>query len=107
VTSAKFVYKQIHSQAEAELRQLSSRLDLLFARSSILNRQAAEAEMATNAKQLQRQYAITGQDQSANVVPLSEIITGDVRPILFPLLGEPFQQKAALGLARKRVLTIE
>src|ERR1700685_1154976 len=49
--------------------------------------QAAEAEMATIAKQLQRQYAITGHDQSASVVPLSEIITGDVRPILLTLLG--------------------
>jgi macrolide transport system ATP-binding/permease protein len=49
--------------------------------------QAAETEMATIAKQLQRQYAITGHDQSASVVPLSEIITGDVRPILLGLLG--------------------
>ena len=43
--------------------------------------------MATIAKQLQQQYAITGRDRSASVVPLSEIITGDVRPILLGLLG--------------------
>jgi macrolide transport system ATP-binding/permease protein len=49
--------------------------------------QAAEAEMATIAKQLRRQYAITGHDQSASVIPLSEIITGEVRPILLTLLG--------------------
>jgi macrolide transport system ATP-binding/permease protein len=49
--------------------------------------QAAEAEMATIAKQLQRQYAITDHAQSASVVPLAEIITGDVRPILLTLLG--------------------
>jgi macrolide transport system ATP-binding/permease protein len=29
----------------------------------------------------------TGRDRSASVVPLSEVITGDVRPILFGLLG--------------------
>jgi len=49
--------------------------------------QAAESEVATIAKQLQQQYAITGRDRSASVVPLSEIITGDVRPILLGLLG--------------------
>jgi len=49
--------------------------------------QAAESEVATIAKQLQQQYAITGRDRSASVVSLSEIITGDVRPILLGLLG--------------------
>jgi macrolide transport system ATP-binding/permease protein len=49
--------------------------------------QAAGSEVATIAKQLQQQYSITGRDRSASVVPLSEVITGDVRPILFGLLG--------------------
>jgi predicted permease len=49
--------------------------------------QAALAEMNLIAKQLQRQYGITGFDLSATVVPLSEIIVGDVRPILLTLLG--------------------
>jgi hypothetical protein len=49
--------------------------------------QAAESEVATITKQLQQQYAITGRDRSASIVPLSEIITGDVRPILLGLLG--------------------
>jgi macrolide transport system ATP-binding/permease protein len=49
--------------------------------------QAALAEMNPIAKQLQRQYGITGLDLSASVVPLSEIIVGDVRPILLTLLG--------------------
>jgi predicted permease len=49
--------------------------------------QAALAEMSAIAKQLQRQYAIPGRDQSASVVPLSEIIIGDVRPILLTVLG--------------------
>jgi macrolide transport system ATP-binding/permease protein len=48
--------------------------------------QAALAEMNPIAIQLQRQYGITGLDLSANVVPLEEIITGDVRPILLTLL---------------------
>jgi macrolide transport system ATP-binding/permease protein len=43
--------------------------------------------MNSIAKQLQRQYGIRGLDLSANVVPLLEIIVGDVRPILLTLLG--------------------
>ena len=49
--------------------------------------QAAQAEMTAIAKQLQRQYAITGRDLTASVVPLSEVIVGDVRPILLTLLA--------------------
>ena len=52
-----------------------------------VNIQAALAELTGIAKQLQRQYAITGLNLSASVVPLSEIIVGDVRPILLTLLG--------------------
>jgi macrolide transport system ATP-binding/permease protein len=49
--------------------------------------QAAQAEMTAIAKQLQLQYAITGRDLTASVVPLSEVIVGDVRPILLTLLA--------------------
>jgi macrolide transport system ATP-binding/permease protein len=48
---------------------------------------AALAEMTGIAKQLQQQYATTGRNLSASIVPLSEIIVGDVRPILLTLLG--------------------
>jgi macrolide transport system ATP-binding/permease protein len=49
--------------------------------------EAARAEMTAVARQLQRQYGITGRDLSASVVPLSEFIIGNVRPILLTLLG--------------------
>ena len=49
--------------------------------------QAAQSEMTAIAKQLQRQYAITGRDLTASVVPLSEVIVGDVRPILLTLFA--------------------
>lgn len=48
---------------------------------------AALAEMTGIAKQLQRRYAVTGRNLGASVIPLSEIIVGDVRPILLTLLG--------------------
>jgi macrolide transport system ATP-binding/permease protein len=49
--------------------------------------QASLAEMTAISKQLQRQYAVPGRSPSASVVPLSEVIVGDVRPILLTLLG--------------------
>jgi macrolide transport system ATP-binding/permease protein len=48
---------------------------------------SAQAEMRTISKQLQRQYAITGHDLNASVIPYSEIVVGNVRPILLMLLG--------------------
>lgn len=48
--------------------------------------QAAQADMSAIAAQLARQYPGSNQDQGANVGPLSEIIVGNVRPILLTLL---------------------
>jgi predicted permease len=49
--------------------------------------QAALAEMTALSKQLQRQYGMSGRNLSASVVPLSEILIGEVRPILLTLLA--------------------
>jgi macrolide transport system ATP-binding/permease protein len=49
--------------------------------------QDAKSELTAISSQLQRQYAITGRDLTASVVPLSEVIVGDVRPILLTLLA--------------------
>jgi len=49
--------------------------------------QSALTEMKTIAKQLQRQYSTNGREESASVIPLSEVIVGDVRPILPTLLS--------------------
>jgi macrolide transport system ATP-binding/permease protein len=48
---------------------------------------SALAEMEAISKQLHRQYGLTKFDLTASVVPLSEVIVGDVRPILLTLLG--------------------
>ncbi|QEE26920.1 ABC transporter permease [Terriglobus albidus] len=47
----------------------------------------ALAEMKGIAQQLERQYPDSNRGQSASVMPLARAITGDVRPILFVLLG--------------------
>jgi len=49
--------------------------------------QSAQAEMMAIAQHLLRQYPKPGLDLSASIVPFSEIIIGDVRPILLTLLG--------------------
>jgi predicted permease len=49
--------------------------------------QQALAEMTSISHQLERQYPDSNRSRSATVVPLAEVIVGDVRPILLVLLG--------------------
>jgi macrolide transport system ATP-binding/permease protein len=55
-------------------------------RDSVTVREAL-TEMSAIAKQLQIQYPTSDRYEGASVIPLSEVINGDVRPILFTLLG--------------------
>lgn len=48
---------------------------------------AAQAEMKSIAAQLEKQYPDSNRGQGAGVIPLSEAIVGDIRPILLMLLG--------------------
>ena len=52
-----------------------------------VNRDAALAEMNSIADLLQREYRTREFHLSASVVPLSEVIVGDIRPALLTLLG--------------------
>jgi predicted permease len=49
--------------------------------------EAAQADATTIAKQLEKQYPDSNRGQGASVIPLSEAIVGDIRPILLALLG--------------------
>lgn len=49
--------------------------------------QAALANLQSIAEQLERQYPDTNSQRGASVMPLSEAIVGDIRPILLVLLG--------------------
>lgn len=49
--------------------------------------QAASADTAVIARQLEKQYPDTNRGQGAKVVPLTEVIVGNVRPILLVLLA--------------------
>jgi len=48
---------------------------------------SAQSELKAIAEQLQRRYPSPDANAAASVVPLSEVIVGDVRPILLTLLG--------------------
>jgi predicted permease len=47
----------------------------------------AQADTTAIAKQLERQYPDSNRGQGASVIPLTEEIVGDIRPILLALLG--------------------
>lgn len=49
--------------------------------------QTALADVRAITKRLQQQYGNGGSDLGASVVPLTEVIVGDIRPILLSLLG--------------------
>jgi macrolide transport system ATP-binding/permease protein len=48
---------------------------------------AATADIKAVAEQLQRQYPDSNRDRDAVLLPLTEVIVGDIRPILLVLLG--------------------
>jgi predicted permease len=48
---------------------------------------AALADLKVIARQLEQQYPGSNRDQGATVAPLSDVIVGDIRPILLVLLG--------------------
>jgi macrolide transport system ATP-binding/permease protein len=48
---------------------------------------AAAAEMRGIARQLETQYPDSNRDQGASVLPLTDVIVGEVRPVLLVLLG--------------------
>jgi predicted permease len=48
---------------------------------------AAFADIKTIAQQLEKQYPDSNRDQAANMLPLTDVIVGDIRPILIVLLS--------------------
>lgn len=52
-----------------------------------VSRETAQAELTAIERQLQKQYPNQGRDLTAQVVTLTEVFVGDVRPILLTLLS--------------------
>jgi predicted permease len=49
--------------------------------------EAAQADMTTIAQQLAKQYPNSNRNQGAAVFPLSDVVLGDIRPILLLMMG--------------------
>ncbi len=77
----------LHATSECELRRSCHGLSGIGRLKDGLSVQTALAEMKLIAQQLERQYPDSNRGQGASVLPLSEAIAGDIRPILLVLLG--------------------
>ncbi len=74
-------------KSPCEVRRSCHNLDGIGRLRDGVTPRAALEEMNAIAAQLEKQYPDSNHGQSASVYPLSELIVGDVRPILLTLLG--------------------
>jgi len=77
----------LHASGSCDLRRSCHGLNGIARLKEGVSVQAALADMTSIAAQLERQYPDSNRGQGASVVPLADIIVGDVRPILLTLLG--------------------
>jgi macrolide transport system ATP-binding/permease protein len=76
-----------HASGECDLRRSCHDLDGIARLKDGVSVQTALADMTSIAQQLEKQYPGSNRGQGANVLPLSETIIGNIRPILLVLLG--------------------
>lgn len=77
----------LHAAGSCELRRSCHNLYGIGRLKDGVSVQTALAGMKVIAEQLERQYPDSNRGQGASVLPLSEVIAGDIRPILLVLLG--------------------
>jgi len=77
----------LHAASECDLRRSCHGLYGVGRLKDGASIQAALANLTSIARQLEKLYPGSNRDQGANVMPLSEVIIGDVRPILLTLLA--------------------
>ncbi|MGO9272188.1 MAG: ADOP family duplicated permease [Terriglobia bacterium] len=77
----------LHASGSCDLRRSCHSLDGIARLKDGVSVQTALADMTSIAQQLERQHPDSNRGQGASVVPLSEVIIGDIRPILLVLLG--------------------
>ncbi len=81
------VWTVLHGDGSCELRRSCHNLNGIARLKDGASIQTALANMQSIAKQLETQYPDSNRGQGARVEALSEVIIGDVRPILSMLLG--------------------
>ncbi|MGH9454957.1 MAG: ADOP family duplicated permease, partial [Terriglobia bacterium] len=77
----------LHPSGSCDLRRSCHTLDGIGRLKAGVSVQAAFADMKSIAQQLEKRYPDSNRGQGASVLSLSEIIVGDIRPILLVLLG--------------------
>jgi macrolide transport system ATP-binding/permease protein len=77
----------LHASDPCALRRSCHNLNGIGRLKDGVSVEMARAEMKMIARQLELQYPKENRDQGASVLPLSEVIVADIRPILLVLLG--------------------
>jgi predicted permease len=77
----------LHASSECDLRRSCHFLEGVGRLKNGVSEQTALADIKAIAQQLEKQYPGSNRDQGANVVFLSEVIVGRIRPILLVLLS--------------------
>ncbi len=80
-------WSPLHASGSCYLRRGCHGLNGIARLKDGVSVQAALADMKLIAQQLERQYPDSNRGQGASVVPLSDVIVGDIRPVLLMLLG--------------------
>lgn len=81
------LWTPLHASGSCDLRRSCHSLEGIARLRDGVSVKTALAEMREIARQLEKQYPDSNRGQGASVLPLAEVIVGDVRPILLVLLG--------------------
>jgi macrolide transport system ATP-binding/permease protein len=81
------LWTTLHPAGSCDLRRSCHTLSGIGRLKAGIAHETALAEMQGIARQLEQQYPDSNRGQGATVLPLSDVIVGDVRPILLVLLG--------------------
>ena len=81
------IWTTLHPAGDCDLRRSCHFLQGIARLEDGVSVEAALAEMKGIAARLEREYPDANRGQGASVLPLAEVIVGDVRPLLLALLG--------------------
>jgi predicted permease len=76
-----------HATGGCDVRRSCHSLDGVGRLKNGVSAATAMADLKVIAKQLEKQYPGSNRDQGATVAPLTDVIVGDIRPIILVLLG--------------------
>jgi macrolide transport system ATP-binding/permease protein len=86
-TGSREFWRPFHPEMECDLRRSCHGLYGVGRLKDGVSMEAASANLVSIAQQLEKQYPDSNRNQGANVMPLTEAIVGQIRPILLVLLG--------------------